>query len=93
MDDEAGLAALEDAVARNPTDTDTWCRLGDAYFDLGQYEPASIAFRQATRYAPGSGWAWLGLATSLVRLGEGAEGLAAARQAARALPRSPLARA
>jgi len=92
MDHEAGLAALEDAVGRSPTDAEAWSRLGEAYWGLEQYELASIAFRQATCYAPASAYAWQGLAANLVRLGEGAGGLAAARQAARALPQSPLAR-
>ncbi len=79
-------------MGRYPTSAEAWGRLGEAYHGIGQLEPASIAFREATRYAPGSARAWLGLATSLFWLHKGADALAPAREAVRLAPENACAR-
>ncbi len=92
MSNTDSLGTLEETVGRYPTSAEAWGPLGEAYYAIAQFEPASIAFREATRYAPGSARAWFGLATSLFWLDRCADALAPAREAVRLAPDFPPAR-
>ncbi|MEG6549369.1 tetratricopeptide repeat protein [Desulfocurvibacter africanus] len=48
------IAHLEAEAAKQPSDADTWIKLGNAYFDTSQAEKAIRAYERALEIAPGN---------------------------------------
>lgn len=51
------------AVKKNPKDWNAWLKMGNAYYNQGQYPQAVSAYQQSTRFAPSNSnliWKYLG---------------------------------
>jgi tetratricopeptide (TPR) repeat protein len=70
---------LEDAVERNPKNSETWLCLGDCYLRERDYERALIAYRSSAALDRNSARAWSGVAVTLVCLKRMVEALPAAQ--------------
>src|SRR5262245_53021573 len=85
VDTENYLSALEElrAITASKRDaTEVHSYLGAAYMQLHLYKAAIDEFEQATRQSPRTMDAWLGLAATHIRLGDGQRALEDARKAA-----------
>jgi CHAT domain-containing protein/Tfp pilus assembly protein PilF len=64
-----------------PRDAEGWMRLGSAYLDAGQFEPAVAAKLQATLVAPNQSAAWAGLCWSQIAANQPGQGRQACAKA------------
>lgn len=68
VDSAVRIRALEDRVAKDPTDADSWTRLGILYTDEGLLDEARDAFISALQAAPQEPLSHLNLGMVLVRM-------------------------
>lgn len=82
-DAEGSVAALRVLATREPLNPDVHHHLGRALVALGQYGPAIVAFKMATRCAPAFLGAWVQLALCQRELGALDEAIASGEHALR----------
>ncbi|WEK44032.1 MAG: tetratricopeptide repeat protein [Candidatus Sphingomonas colombiensis] len=67
---EAVVRGLKERVAANPSDVESWQKLGWSYFESGRHADAADAYRHATKLAPGNATFWSSLGEALVMASE-----------------------
>ncbi len=80
------LEQLERRVQRRPTDEEALYQLGNAYFDLGQYREARLAYQSVTNLNPERADAWCNLGLAHRHLGNFINALNAYEQALKVKP-------
>lgn len=69
-DPEAALRQLKARVAANPSDVESWQKLGWRHFEAARYGEAADAYRHATKLAPGNATLWSSLGEAVVMASE-----------------------
>jgi tetratricopeptide (TPR) repeat protein len=85
----AALHDLGQLVEAEPRNGRHWFNYGFLLEELGEYEQAEAAFRQATQHSPELDRAWYGLGLVLIRLQRLDEAVAALKQNTKLQPMSP----
>jgi len=89
---ESQIAALERAAAENPTNADTWIRLGNNFFDTNQFGKAIDAYSKAVELEPKNANVWTDMGVMYRRSGKPGEAIKAFDRAIAADPRHEVSR-
>jgi tetratricopeptide (TPR) repeat protein len=84
---EPAAVRLDEAVRRGAHDAETWHAIGLVRLNLGDYDRAEQAYRQASAADPGAPEGWLGLATVAIARGDAVGALGAYDQVLARRPR------
>jgi Flp pilus assembly protein TadD len=88
-DRRAALQDLRLLVEAEPRNGKHWFNYGFILEELGEYEQAEAAFRNATQHSPGLDRAWYGLGLVLIRLQRFDDAIVALKQNTKLQPMSP----
>ena len=86
------VAALERQTQADPQNINAWTELGNAYFDLQQYEKAIGAYRKSLELNPNNANVWTDLGVMYRRIGKPEEAIKAFDQAIAADPKHEVSR-
>jgi cytochrome c-type biogenesis protein CcmH/NrfG len=89
---ESQIAALEKAAAENPTNAETWIRLGNNFFDTNQFGKAIDAYSKAVELEPKNANVWTDMGVMYRRSGKPGEAIKAFDRAIAADPRHEVSR-
>lgn len=84
---ESHIAALEEAVAKDPKNMATWIELGNHFFDSQQFDKAINAYTSALKIQPNNANVWTDLGVMYRRKGESQAALNAFKKAHEIDPR------